>query len=124
MTLATASPLALMDWTSLGWIALIAAITFATLTVKARYGQIHEMGKAAQRLAHLTIGYFGLGMAAFGSWSAVNAYFPVPGGAGWEGGLAIIGGLAALTIGGCTLGEHAMQVRALGREAAVATVEA
>ena len=124
MTLATASPLALMDWPSLAWIALIATLTFATLIVKARYGRIHEMGKAAQRLAHVTIGYFGLGMVAFGSWSAVNAYFPVPGGNGWEGGLAIVGGLAALTIGSCTLGEHALQVRALSREPVTAAVEA
>jgi hypothetical protein len=116
MILAAASPLALIDWPSLGWVALIAAVSFATLTVKARYASIHEMGRGAQWLAHLTVGYFGLGMATFGSWSVANAYFPVPGGAGWEGGLAMIGGLAAFTIGGCTLSEHALQAGALSAE--------
>lgn len=115
MTLATASPLDLVDWPSLGWITLIATLTFATLTVKARYAVIHEMGRGPQWLAHVTIGYFGIAMSAFGLWSAVTRYFPVPGHAGWEGGLAIVGGLAALTIGACTLGEHAVQVRALSQ---------
>jgi hypothetical protein len=121
MNLAAASPLLLVDWPSLGWVALIAALTFATLTVKARYDRISEMGRAARALAHVTIGYFGVGMTLFGAWSAVNAHFPVPGGAGWEGGLAIVGGLAAVTIGSCTLGEHAVRVAGRGRVAARVT---
>lgn len=117
MTPAFTNTLQLVDWPSIAWVALIAALTFAVMTVKSRYPKVAEMGTAARVLAHVSIGYFGLAMTAFGSWSAYHAYFPVPGGTGWDGALGIAGGLAALTIGGCTLGEHALQVAGSRRTA-------
>ena len=111
----TLSPLLLLDWPSLAWVVLIGALTFATFTVKSRYQRLHEMGAIPRTLAHVSIGYFGLGMTAYGAWSAFHAYFPVPGGFAWEGGLAVLGGLSALTVGTCTLGEHVVQVATLRR---------
>lgn len=120
--IASASPLQLVDWPSLGWVALIGSLTFACLTVKSRFEHVSRMGRFPELLAHVVIGYFGLGMTAFGGWAAATATFPVPGGHAWEGPVAVAGGLAALTIGSCTLAEHLMQVRAMRREPAQANV--
>lgn len=104
-----------MDWASLGWAALLAAITVACLAIQRNYARIAEMGRAARIVAHMAIGYFGLGMLAFGAVSAATRSLPVPGGIAWEGGVAVIGGLAACVIGGTTLIEHAVRVAAQHR---------
>ena len=115
MTLALTTPLRLVDWPSIGWVALIGALTFAVMVVKARYPKFQHLGPAVRTLAHVSIGYFSVAMMGFGAWSAFHSYFPVPGGTGWDGTLGLVGGLAALTVGGCTLAEHALQVAALRR---------
>lgn len=112
MTLALAVPSALahVDWSSLSWVVLIAALTLACLTVKKRFESIAESGRAAEVLAHVVVAYFSLGMALYGASAVVRGYFPVPGGAGWEGGVAVIGGMAAFLIGATTLYEHVASV--------------
>lgn len=112
---ASSASVLMLDWPSVAWAAILAGLTLACLSIKARYPTIAELGIAARVLAHVVIGYFSLGMLAFGASALVRSYFPVPGGAAWEGPVAILGGIAAMTIGGCTLAEHALQVRALRR---------
>jgi hypothetical protein len=107
--LASASPVALIDWPSVGWTALLAVITFTCLCVKARFRQVAQAGRVAAVLGHVVIGYFGVGMVIFGGMAAFEATFPVPGGVAWEGPVAVIGGVAALLIGATTLYEHVAQ---------------
>ena len=78
----------------------------------------------ARTLAHVVIGYFGMGMMAFGASAAARAHFPVPGGAAWEGPIAVVGGLAALVIGSATLVEHCVTVRATRQADQLARVTA
>ena len=118
------STIALVDWPSLTWIALLAALSLACLTVKARFERIAESGRLAEVLAHVAVGYFGVGLVLFGATSAFQAWFPVPGGAAWEGGVAVLGGLAAVTIGATTLFEHlanVVQIRHAAREPVAVT---
>jgi hypothetical protein len=107
-----------LDWPSLGWVLVLAGLTAACLRVKARFPEIAAAGKLPAALAHVVVGYFSVGMMAFGVTAATNAYFPVPGGSAWEGSIAVVGGIAALTIGSCTLLEHVARVRVAGRQAA------
>ena len=111
----TAQATAFLDWQSICWALLLACITLACLWIQRRYPAIHRMGRGARILANLTIGYFGAGMLAFGAFSAATRCLPVPGGVAWEGGVALLGGLAACLIGGTTLVEHAVNVAALHR---------
>lgn len=106
-----------LDLASLGWGLLLATITGACLWIQRKYPRIAGMGAAARVVAHVTIGYFSFGMMAFGAAAAARQSLPVPGGLAWEGGVAVIGGLAACIIGGTTLIEHAMQVAAMHRDA-------
>jgi hypothetical protein len=117
LLLADTSFAALVDWPSLGWTALLAVLTFTCLTVRARFRQVAAAGRVAEVLGHVVVGYFSLGMSLFGGFAAAQAYFPVPGGVAWEGPVAVIGGLAALTIGATTLYEHVLNVVAMHREA-------
>lgn len=105
-----------LDWSSIGWALLLTGLTLAALAIKARYPAIAEQGRAARALAHLLVGYFGTGMVLLGAHAALTSTFPVPGGAAWEGPVAIAGGLAAMTIGGSTLLEHVLCVARLRRE--------
>lgn len=107
------TPLILLDWASIAWAAVLAGLTLSALTVKSRFRNIAEHGAGARVLAHALIGYFSFGMMAFGASAAASARFPVPGGAAWEGPIAVAGGAAALIIGTVTLVEHVVQVRAL-----------
>lgn len=97
-----------IDWASAGWALLIACITAACLAIKSRYERIAAQGRWEALFANLTIGYFGLGMAAFGAVSALRAHLPVPGGIAWEGPVAVMGGVAAFVVGATTLAEHAV----------------
>src|SRR5437870_5302661 len=99
MLLPTATSTMNLDWPSLAWAAILGGLTFACLRVKSRFPAISEQGALARVLAHLVIGYFSIGMTAFGAFAAFNAEFPVPGGAAWTGPVAVIGGFAAITIG-------------------------
>jgi hypothetical protein len=109
--------LASLDWPSLAWVLILAGLTMACLRVKARFPEIAAAGRVPAVLAHVVIGYFGVAMSAFGLSATTSAYFPVPGGAAWEGPVAVVGGMAAFTIGACTLLEHLVRVRsARGRE--------
>lgn len=105
-----------LDWPSIGWVALLALLTWACLAVKSRYSVIAECGRGPALLANVVIGYFSIGMLTFGVTAAARAHFPVPGGTAWDGAVAVIGGIAAVTIGGCTLLEHAVTVRARQRQ--------
>jgi hypothetical protein len=109
--------IAAVDWPSLGWTALLGVLTAACLTVRVRFRQIAAAGRAAEILAHVVVGYFGVGMALFGGAAALHARFPVPGGVAWEGPIAVIGGIAALVIGSTTLYEHLVEVLAVRRGA-------
>lgn len=99
-----------IDWASAAWALLIAGITAACLAIKSRYERIAAQGRWEALFANLTIGYFGLAMAAFGAVSALRAHLPVPGGVAWEGPVAVMGGLAAFVVGTTTLAEHAVGV--------------
>jgi hypothetical protein len=105
--------LLVIDWPSILWALVLAGLTGTALSIKSRYPAIARAGAPARVLAHVVIGYFGLGMTSFGAWCAVQARFPVPGGAAWTGPVAIVGGLAAATIGTCTLVEHVVRVARL-----------
>lgn len=105
------------DWASISWALVIAIITLACTWVQKNYARLAESGAAARVLMHVVIGYFGFGMLAFGAFAAATRTLPVPGGLAWEGGVAVIGGLAACVIGGTTLIEHAAHVAAHRREA-------
>jgi hypothetical protein len=125
LTLLEMRPLSELDWPSLGWVMLLLGLTMACLRVKARFASIAEHGKAAELLAHVIVVYFGLGMLTFGVTAALRATFPVPGGVAWQGPIAVIGGIAAMTIGGCTLAEHVVSiVRERRRVMATAAVPA
>jgi hypothetical protein len=115
--LINSAPSFAFDWPSLAWTTILAGLTFSCLAIKARFAQVAAQGAVATAIAHMVIGYFGLGMMLFGASSAARAHFPVPGGAAWEGPIAVIGGIAAFVIGSTTLVEHALQVRAARREA-------
>ena len=104
-----------LDWPSLAWAAVLMGITLAVLAIKSRYVQIADMGLLARVSAHSCIGYFSVGMIALGMTSIGSGELPVPGGTPWTGGVAIIGGFAALVAGSITLGEHVAQVVALQR---------
>ena len=97
---------AALDWPSLGWAALLLGITFAVLAVKARYPVVAKLGLVPRVIAHACVGYYGVGMAALGMSAVASGHMPVPGGAAWDGPIAIIGGFAALVAGSITLGEH------------------
>jgi hypothetical protein len=112
------------DVASLCWGLLLACITAACLWIQRRYPSIAGMGPSARVVAHVAIGYFGFGMMAFGAASAATRTLPVPGGTAWEGGVAVIGGLAACLIGGTTLIEHVVQVAALRRDEEMVPVRA
>ncbi len=119
--------LANVDWSSLCWVVMLACITAAVMWVKSAYARIADMGPVPRVLAHVTIGYFGVGMTAFGVVSALRGSLPVPGGVAWEGAVAVIGGLAALVIGASTLAEHVAHCLAMNRASDVGgarTVEA
>ena len=118
------APTLVLDWPSIAWTTLLAGLTFACLAVKARFPSIAEQGAVARVLAHVLIGYFGLGMMTFGAAAAARGRFPVPGGAAWEGSIAIVGGLAAFVIGSTTLVEHLVAMKATHREAQSAPVPA
>ena len=111
-----------LDWPSIAWTLILAGLTFSALAIKSRFAAIAEQGAAARVLAHVLIGYFGLGMMTFGAAAAARGRFPVPGGAAWEGTVAIVGGLAAFVIGSTTLVEHLVAMKASHREAQPATV--
>ena len=119
MDIAAVAPSGL-DVGSIAWVCLLGALTYSCLRVNARFEAVAEAGRGAELLAHVVMGYFSLGMLAFGAAAAVNARFPVPGGAAWEGPVAVLGGLAAFTIGCCSAIEHVRLVRV--RRAALATV--
>jgi hypothetical protein len=123
MTLSS-TPTIVLDWPSLAWTTILAGLTFSCLAIKARFAWIAQQGALARALAHVVIGYFGLGMMIFGASAAARGRFPVPGGAAWEGPIAIVGGLAALVIGSTTLAEHVLSVRAAHREAEMARASA
>lgn len=110
------------DWASPAWALLLAAITATCLVILRKFPRIAESGAAARVVAHVAIGYFGFGMLAFGVSSAVSRSLPVPGGVAWEGGVAVIGGIAACVIGGSTLVEHAVQVASMYRASRMARV--
>lgn len=114
--LINSAPSLAFDWPSLAWATILAGLTFSCLAIKSRFAQVAAQGAVASALAHLVIGYFGLGMMAFGAMAAARAHFPVPGGAAWEGPVAVLGGIAAFVIGSTTLVEHVVQVRAARRE--------
>ena len=114
--LINSAPSLVFDWPSLAWTTILAGLTFSCLAIKSRFAQVAAQGAAARALAHVVIGYFGLGMMLFGASSAARAHFPVPGGAAWEGPVAVLGGMAAFVIGSTTLVEHLVQVRAARRE--------
>lgn len=118
------SSLVTVDWSSIAWALLLSGLTLAAIAIKARYPAIAEKGPVARALAHALIGYFGLGMTLLGLHAAAFASFPVPGGAAWEGTVAVTGGLAATTIGACTLLEHLLCVAKLRRLRATAEVTA
>ena len=114
--LASFSPYAQIDWASISWTLLLGGLTIAALAVEERFETIAMNGRIAALLGHVVIGYFSFGMLLFGAWSAGRATFPVPGGQAWEGPVAVIGGISAMTIGACTLLKHAATVRVM-REA-------
>ena len=110
------------DWPSLAWTAILGGLTFSCLAIEKKFDRIAEMGAGARVVGHALIGYFGFGMSAFGVWCVTSARFPVPGGAAWNGPIAVVGGLAACVIGTTTLVQHCVRVRAGLRERAVAHV--
>lgn len=112
----SSTPTMVIDWPSLAWTAILAGLTFSCLAIKSRFAWIAEQGTFARVLAHVVIGYFGMGMMMFGASAAARGRFPVPGGAAWEGPIALVGGLAAFVIGTTTLVEHVLAVRASQRE--------
>lgn len=114
VNLAAASP-SHLDLSSIAWVCVLGALTFACLRVRAKFDVVAASGRVSEMLAHVVIAYFSLGMLAFGASAAVTARFPVPGGSAWEGPVAVIGGLAAFTIGCCSAVEHALLVRARRR---------
>jgi len=118
LLLANTTAVGLVDWPSLGWTALLGILTFTCLTVHARFRHVAAAGRVAEALGHVVVGYFSLGMLLFGGMAAFQAYFPVPGGVAWEGPVAVIGGIAALVIGGTTATEHVITVIAMRHEAA------
>ena len=123
MTTLSSTPGLVLDWPSLAWTTVLAGLTFACLAIKSRFAWIAEQGAAARVLAHVLIGYFSMGMMVFGASAAARGRFPVPGGAAWEGTVAIVGGLAAFVIGTTTLVEHLATVRSMYREPAAIPVE-
>lgn len=116
------APTIVLDWPSIAWTLILAGLTFSALAIKSRFASIAEQGAVARVLAHVLIGYFGLGMMTFGASAAARGTFPVPGGSAWEGTVAIVGGLAAFVIGSTTLVEHLVAMRASHREAQSAPV--
>lgn len=105
-----------LDWQSIGVVAGFAGFGLASLTVKHCYQSIASGGRVPMLFAHVVVANFGIGMFAFGAWATLHRYFPLPGGPGWEGGIAVVGGIAAMTAGGCTLVDHFVKLRATSRE--------
>ena len=120
----SSTPGFVLDWPSLAWTAILAGLTFSCLAIKSRFSWISEQGAFARTLAHVVIGYFGMGMMAFGASAAARGHFPVPGGAAWEGPVAIVGGIAAFVIGTTTLVEHCVAVRSTQQADQMARVTA
>jgi hypothetical protein len=105
-----------IDWASITWVTILAGITFSCLAIKTHYARIAEQGAVERFMAHAVIGYFGIGMILYGASAAASEHFVVPGGAAWNGSIAVLGGISAFVIGSTTLLEHAVRVRSLARD--------
>ena len=116
------SPSAIENLASLAWVMLLGSTILGCLIVRSQFIKIVRAGLSAELLGHFIVGYFSTSMMAFGTWASANAYFPVPGGFSWTGGLAVVGGVAAAITGAATLIEHLADLPDMARERAMVAV--